>query len=563
MPQIGSAVLVLALALSPPARAAAASGPRFEVRLAAPARTTPVDGRLVVVVSRELEGEPRQQVDWGKDTQQVFAVDVEGLRPGQAVRVDASAAGHPLASLRDLPAGTYNVQAVLNVYETVHRADGQVLKVPWDDGEGQSWDSSPGNLMSKPRQVALDGRSAIALELTEAIPPIPLPADTKYVRSVTVESALLSRFWGRPVSLRAIVLVPEGFDEHPERRYPVAFEQGHFPKGFRLFRETPPDPAAQGEARRRQDLGYRFFQDWTSGRLPRILVVLTQHPTPYYDDSYGVNTANMGPYGDALTRELYPEVERRFHAIGAPWARVLFGGSTGGWMSLAEQIFYPDYFGGTWSFCPDPVDFHAFGLVDLYGEKNAYFDVGPFDRVPKPLGRLRDGRTLATMEDFSRQEAVLGTRGRSGGQMDAFQAVFGPVGPDGYPARLWKTDTGEIDPEVARYWREHFDLTAILKRDWPTLGPRLVGKLHLTMGTKDTFYLDGAAHLLESFLEETKRPGKGPCWGGTFEWGADEPHCYAGKIAPGETLEAYYLPIFAAHMRAVAPEGADVTSWTK
>ena len=466
-----------------------------------------------MIVSRKLEGEPRQQVKWGKDTQQIFAVDVEGLRHGQSVRVDASATGYPLANLNELPAGTYNVQAVLNVYETVHRADGHVLKVPWDDGEGQSWDSSPGNLMSKPRQVTFDSRSVIALDLTETIPPIPLPADTKYVRSVTVESALLSRFWGHPVSLRAIVLVPEGFDEHPEQRYPVAFEQGHFQRGFPLFRETPPDPSAQGDARRHQDLGYRAFQDWTNDRLPRILVVLTQHPTPYYDDSYGVNTANMGPYGDALTQELYPEVERRFRAIGEPWARVLFGGSTGGWMSLAQQILYPDYFGGTWSLCPDPVDFHAFQLVNVYEEKSAYFDVGPFDRIPKPLGRLRDGRTLATMEGFSRQEAVLGTRGRSGGQMDAFHAVFGPVGPDGYPAKLWKADTGEIDPDVARYWREHFDLTGILQRDWPTLGPKLVGKLHLTMGTKDTFYLDGAAHLLENFLDGTKRPGQGSLLG--------------------------------------------------
>ena len=542
---------------------AAPPSPRFDVRLLASAQTTPVDGRLIVVVSRNLEGEPRSQVSWGKDTQQVFAVDVEGLRPGQAARLDAAAAGYPIASLRELPAGTYNVQAVLHMYETFHRADGQVLKLPMDDGEGQEWSRSPGNLFSKPKQIAFDARSAFPLDLTEVIPPIPVPPDTKYVRRISVESALLSRFWGRPVSLRAIVLVPLGFDESPQQRYPVAFSQGHFPSAFRSFRETPPDAAAEGEARRRQDNAYRFFQEWSSGRLPKMLVVLTQHATPYYDDSYGVNTANMGPYGDALTQELYPELERRFRAIGAPWARVLFGGSTGGWMTLAQQIFYPDYFGGAWGFCPDPVDFHAFGLVNLYEEKNAYFDVGPFGRLPKPLGRLGDGRLLTTMEDFSHQENVLGARGRSGGQMDAFHAVFGPVGPDGYPAPLWKSGSGEIDPAVASYWREHYDLTAILKRDWPTLGPKLVGKLHVTMGTKDTFYLDNAVRLLEQFLESTKRPGQGPYWGGSIEYGDNEPHCYVGKIPAGQTLEMYYLPIFAAHMKAMAPQGADVTSWMK
>jgi hypothetical protein len=554
---------LVAVGLGTLTSAGADSSSRFDVTLGASARTTPVDGRLIVVVSRTLEGDPRSQVSWGTDTQQVFAVDVDGLKPGQVVRVDAGAAGHPLASLRDLPAGTYNLQAVLHVYETFRRADGHVLKLPVDDGEGQDWSRSPGNLFSKPKQVVFDAKSAVALELTEVIPPIPVPPDTQYVRSVSVESALLSRFWGRPVSLRAIVLVPEGFDANPQQRYPVAFLQGHFPSGFRSFRETPPDTAAAGEPRRRQDNGYRFFQEWSAGRLPKMLLVLTQHPTPYYDDSYGVNTANMGPYGDALTQELYPEVERRFRAIGAPWARVLFGGSTGGWMTLAQQVFYPDYFGGAWGFCPDPVDFHAFQLVNLYADKNAYFDIGPFARTPRPLGRLANGHLVATFEDFSRQESVLGTRGRSGGQMGAFHAVFGPVGPGGYPAPLWKPATGEIDPEVARYWREHYDLTAILKRDWPVLGPKLVGKLHVTMGTKDTFYLDGAAHLLEEFLEGTKRPGKGPYWGGSFQWGDNEPHCYVGKIPPGQTLEMYYLPIFAAHMREMAPEGADVTSWMR
>jgi hypothetical protein len=292
-----------------------------------------------------------------------------------------------------------------------------------------------------------------------------------------------------------------------------------------------------------------------------MLIVLTQHPTPFYDDSYGVDTANAGPYGDALTQELYPEIEKRFHAIGEPWARILFGGSTGGWMTLAQQIFYPDYFGGAWGFCPDPVDFHAFQLVNVYSDQNAYWDIGPFARLPKLLGRMPDDHVLATMEDFSWQEYVLGTHGRSGGQMDAFHATFGPVGKDGYPAKLWDARTGDIDPEVAKYWREHYDLTAILQRDWERLGPRLNGKLHVFMGTKDTFYLDAAAHKMEAFLESTKLPGKGPYYGGTFEYGPDEPHCYAGKLMPGETFEGHYLPIFADYIRKMAPKGADVESW--
>lgn len=536
---------------------------QFEVSFTAKARATPADGRVIVIVSKEAKGEPRFHVGWDVNTQQIFGTDAVGLVPGEKVRLDESSPGHPLRSLRDLPPGKYTVQAVLNVYETFHRADGYTLKLPADDGEGQRWNESPGNLYSKPAEVEIAAGSTVNIEMTETIPPIEPPKDTKYVRHVRVQSKLLTKFWGRPVFLGAIVLVPEGFDGHPGQRYPVAFHQGHFPDGFYSFRETPPPADMPAGPRRRADAGYRFYQDWTSGRLPKMLIVLTQHATPFYDDSYGVNTANAGPYGDALTQELYPEIEKRFRAIAEPWARVLFGGSTGGWMTLAQQIFYPEYFGGAWGFCPDPVDFHAFQLINVYQDKNAYWDIGPFGKLPRPLGRLPDDHLLTTMEEFSWQEYVLGSRGRSGGQMDAFHATFGPVGKDGYPAKLWDPATGEIDPEVAKYWREHYDLTALLRRDWERLGPRLNGKLHVFMGTKDTFYLDAAAHKMEEFLESTKLPGKGPYYGGTFEYGPDRPHCYAGNIPDGETFEGHYLPVFAAYMKKMAPPGADVTSWAR
>jgi hypothetical protein len=540
---------------------AAWAKPQFDVSFTAQARSSPVDGRLIVIVSKNLEGEPRLQVDIGVNTQQIFGLDVDGLRPGDPAHVGADAAGYPLRSLRDLAPGTYNVQAVLNVYETFHRGDGHVLKLHMDHGEGQQWNTSPGNLMSKRRKVEIGADTIVPIEMTEIIPPIDPPKDTKYIRHVQVESKLLTAFWGRPMHIGAIVLVPEGFDSPPHQRYPIVFDQGHFPADFSNFRETPPSAGMTGSARRRGSSAYQFFQEWTSGRLPKMLIVLTQHPTPYYDDSYGVNTANMGPYGDALTQELYPHIEKEFRAIGQPWARVVYGGSTGGWMTLAQQIFYPDYFGGAWGFCPDPVDFHAFQLVNVYEDKNAYFDLGPFLKLPRPLGRLPNDHMLTTMQEFSREESVIGGHGRSGQQMDAFHATFGPVAPDGYTAKLWDPETGEVHPEVAKYWEEHYDLTANLKRDWRTLGPKLAGKLHITIGTKDTFYLDGAVHLMENFLEGTKMPGEGPYYGGSVDYGNNEPHCYTGKIPAGQTLEMYYLPIFANYMRKIAPKGADVDSW--
>jgi hypothetical protein len=434
-----------------------------------------VDGRLIVILSKEQENAPRLQISYSSDarvilvpapktdaeprfqigydisSQQLFGLDINNWKPAETIRLQDSVAGSPLRSISDIPAGSYTVQAVLNVYETFRRSDGHTLELHRDHGEGQQWNRSPGNLYSLPQRIDLRSDSVVTIDLTAVIPPI-LPAqDTKYIRHVTLESKLLSRFWDRPVQLGASVLVPEGFDDHPDQHYPVVFLQSHF-DGFPFaFRET---------AAGKDDIGYRFYQDWTSGRLPRMLIVVTQHPTPYFDDSYGVNSANMGPYGDALTQELYPYLEQRFRAIARPWARVLIGPSTGGWMSLAQQIFYPNYFGGAWGLCPDPVDFHALQMEDLYADTNAYYDEGPFLRVPKLFGRLPNDHVLATVEQFKSQEFALGTHGRSARQFDAWQATFSPVGPDGYPAQLWDLQTGKIDPVVAKYWTEHYDLTA-------------------------------------------------------------------------------------------------------
>ena len=434
-------ILVLALLAS-----ATLSASEFQVKFSSAAHSAPLDGRLIFIVSKDTRSEPRFQVSWGVQTAQIFGVDVDAWRPGEAVRIDAATPGHPLPRLADLPPGKYRVQAVLNVYETFHRADGHVVKMHMDRGEGQRWDASPGNLYSHPQDVEIGASGSVPIELTEVIPPIPAPQDTKFIKHVSIESKLLSQFWGRPMFIGASVLLLADFDEHPERRYPVAFLQSHFGGDFFMFRETPPAPGQGGSGMRGAATAYQFYQDWTSGRLPKVLLVTTNHATPIYDDSYGVNTANAGPYGDALTQELYPFIEKQYHAIGAPWARVVFGGSTGGWMTLAEQIFYPDFFGGAWGFCPDPVDFHAFQSINLYSDSNAYWDQGPFARLPKLLGRLPNDHVLSTMELFSKQEAVLGTRGRSGGQMDAFHATFGPTDADGYPAKLWNSETGEIDP---------------------------------------------------------------------------------------------------------------------
>jgi hypothetical protein len=542
-------------------KAADSTGFRFEVFVENGVRSEPVDGRVILIVSDDNSSEPRFQRLRSPDAPAVFGVDVEGLAPGQAAVIDSDTRGWPLESISELPPGDYFVQAVLNVYTTFHRADGYTIKAHMDQWEGQQWSRSPGNLYSDVIRVSIDPGSTdpIRVPISQVMPPIEPPQDTKYVKHIKFKSDIVSQWWGHEMPLGAVVVLPEGFDEHPDARYPTLYWHGHFPRTFSGFQETPPEPGLTGRALESAQSRYRFFQDWVSGRLGRFLIVLMQHPTPFYDDSYAVNSANNGPYGDALTQELMPRVESQFRGIGEPWARTLAGGSTGGWESIAWQVYYPDMFNGTWTFCPDPVDFRYFQMVNIYEDDNAFYPNGKWKTTPvRPWQRGVDDQVSMNQFDASRLEEVLGTRGRSGDQLDIFMSVYGPVGNDGYPRLLYDKWTGEMDRGVVDYWRENYDLRHILQRDWETLGPKLVGKLHVTMGTMDTYFLDEATRLLEEFLESTTDP----YYAGSFEWGERQPHCFSGTPEyPGQTSYQRVLPQMLERILATAPPGADTLSW--
>ena len=534
----------------------------------------PLDGRLLLLLSRNGESEPRFQVKPGVDAIQVAGIDVDGFQPGQWAVIDDSVFGYPVASLAELPAGEYFIQAVLHRYETFDLATGHSVKLPMDRGEGQQWSRAPGNLYSTPRTVMLDpGEGArIELDLDQIIPPIETPADTAYVRHVRIQSQLLTEFWGRPMYLGAHVLLPHGFDEHPEARYPLAVFHGHFPADIGSFRETPPDPDLEPEFSSRfgiagynrieQQEAWDNYQRWIQPDQPRMLIVEIQHANPYYDDSYAVNSANLGPYGDSITYELIPYIEKQFRGIGEGWSRFLYGGSTGGWEALAVQIFYPDEYNGAFAACPDPVDFRAFTQVDIYSDDNAYFVQGPFQRLERPGHRNALGHVTATVRDYNHLELALGTRGRSGEQFDIWQAVSSPQGDDGYPVPVWDKLTGEIDHKVASYWREKFDLRYILERDWATLGPRLEGKLHVYVGTMDNYYLNNAVYLLEEFLESTTEP----YYGGEVDYGCRAEHCWNGDHEhPIWISRLHYHDLYQdkilRRIEATAPAGADLSSW--
>jgi len=552
-----------------------ASAPlQFRISFDETASAEPLDGRLILVIAVSEQPEPRFQVSPGIEAPQIFGIDIDGLAPGTEAVIDAGTFGFPHESLAEVKAGEYYVQAVLHKYETFNLANGKTVKLPMDRGEGQQWNRAPGNLFSTPQRFRIDpgARKDIPLMLDQVIPPIPEPEDTKYVKHVKMQSELLTEFWGRPMVLGAHVLLPEGFDEHPEARYPLAIWHGHFPSDFRGFRAEPPDPDLECEYSARfgvdcynriqQQEAYDFYRQWTSPDFPRMLIVLIQHANPYYDDSYAVNSANLGPYGDAITYELIPFIEEKFRGIGEGWSRFLYGGSTGGWEAMAAQVFYPDDYNGAFAACPDPIDFREYTLINVYDDENAYYVDGPFKRVERPGHRDWLGAIDRTIKDYNHMELVLGTKSRSGDQYDIWEAVYSPMGDDGYPKRLWDKYSGEIDHDVAEYWRENYDLRYILERDWATLGPKLEGKLFIYVGDMDNYYLNNAVYLTEEFLESTTNP----YYNGEVDYGDRAEHCWNGDHENGNHISrlrynTMYVTKILERIEESAPPGADLTSW--
>ena len=571
-------VLTALLAIGSSACGAAessAGGTSFSVAFPGELSGAPLDGRVILLLSHDLAREPRTHVEPNEplDSPYLFGANVDGMAPGRAVVFDDSAFGWPAAHLSAVPSGDYLVQAVLNRYETFHLADGRILKLPPDKGEGQHWAEKPGNLYSKPLRVHIDTAhpQKTVLMMDQTIAPIVPKTDTEFVKHIKIRSELLSNFWGRDVYLGAHVLLPKDFAKHPEAHFPIMVFHGHYPDDISEFRTVPPDPDLKpdystrfhlaGYNRIQQQEAYAFYKKWISAKFPRFLVIEIEHANPYFDDSYAVNSANLGPYGDAINKELIPEIEKRFRGLGEGWARFTYGGSTGGWEALATQVFYPDMYNGAFAACPDPIDFRAYTLINLYQDKNAYTLAGEALSVERPAFRNYLGEVFATQRDENYMELVQGDLSRSGGQYDIWQAVFSPAGADGYPKPIFDKVSGVIDPQVASYWRDHYDLSYIIQRDWSKLAPKLQGKMHIYVGSGDNYYLTDSVYFAQERLESLR-----PAYGGSVAYGDRAEHCWNGdtKLANAYSRLHYnfqYLPIILQRIAAAAPAGSDLTSW--
>jgi hypothetical protein len=533
-------------------RSIASQAPRFEVTVAAAAHPGALTGRLVLVLAKRAEPEPRYAISPSGPA--IFALDLEQLAPGRPAVIDGSSLGFP-GPLAELAPGDYFAQAVINVYEEARRADGHRIWVHLNDGSQEPFQVAAGNLYSDVQPLHVGAGAALRIAVTHVVPAPERPVDTHWVKHVQIKSGKLTAFWGRPVYVNATVLLPKGYAEHPASRYPSVYTLGHnVPFSF-----STDSARARGLGALNPvtglETGFDFYRAWSAEGFPRVIAISFEQQTPYFPDSYSVNSANNGPYGDAIVEEVIPWLEEHFRIIGSPWARLLEGASTGGWQTLALQLQHPDFFGGAWVLQPDPIDFRKDQLVNIYEDSSAFqVRTGPFTTTERPFRRTTEGQVVWTERQLSRFEEVLGTRGRSGYQLEGWEAVYGPVGADGYPKPLWNKLTGAIDRDVAAYWRDHgFDLREFAERSWPALGPKLAGKLHFFAGDMDDFYLNLAVYRFEEFLKGTTNPH------------SDAEFTY-GRPTKGHAWHAFpwseMVRRMAAHLKAHAPSGESTAAWS-
>jgi S-formylglutathione hydrolase FrmB len=466
---------------------------RFEVTLAKGLLDAPADGRLLVVLDRGKNEEPRHTIgETGLKAPPFLGRDVKAFTPGKTAVVDQTCAIFPIESLAHLPEGTYRVQAVLDVSTDIKLVN------------------APGNLYSEVVEAKLDPAAGgvVKLELSKKVPPEELPADEEYVKFHKFKSELLSKFHGRPMYLRVGVILPRGFKKDTDRKYPLRVRIGGYGTRYTAARGMMTEGSA-------------FRKLWLADDTPRMVMLHLDGAGPY-GDPYQVNSANNGPYGDAITQELIPFIEKEYRCVGEPYARVLDGHSTGGWVSLALQVFYPDFFNGCWSHAPDPVDFRAYELIDIYTDANAYVNRHGFER---PAMRQLDGDTIYTVRHECLLEVVLGRGDRwevGGRDWCAWNATFGPRGADGLPKPLWDGKTGKIDPTVLEHWKQ-YDLRLVMRNNWATLGPKLRGKIHIWVGEADDYFLNNAVHLMDDFLSKAQ-----PAYEGKITYGPGRGHSWRG-----------------------------------
>ncbi|KAI1432823.1 Alpha/Beta hydrolase protein [Xylaria sp. CBS 124048] len=524
-----------------------------------------VDGRVVLMFAPNGT-DPLADTDVTSTPNKMFGKNVFGFGEGDVVTMSGGSpnntftgvSGFPLVSMDDIPSGAYRIQAFLKPYQTAKRSDGSMIRLAFPCGDGAPDVDEVGSLTTSAMNLEVHGGpQTIKLTFDSVTPPENFTgmevggcsqgnyADTAQLKHVKIKSEKLSQFWGRDMYVGANILLPAGYDAaDKDTRYPVLYNQNHWSGGQGAY-------------------GYStnatFAAEWDKGVIsgtngapdrpaPKLIIVAFRHEAPYYDDSYAVNSANLGPYGDALNEELIPYIDEKFNTIAKPYARIQDGGSTGGWESIASVIFRPDLFGACFSSYPDSLDFRHHQDIALYTNKNAYQNANG-----DSIGSIRTFENdteivLVTVAQENHWELVFGTNSRSSLQWDVWNAVFGVQGLNGYPLEPWDKVTGEIYPEAVEFWKE-MDLSHYVGSNWggvKNLGAVLRGRIFLYVGTHDNYYLnEGVA----AFEQRVNGLG-GPHWANvTIEAG----QVHGGNYQLRDTWN--YLELVSAWVHDHSPAG--------
>ena len=429
-------------------------------------------GRLLLFLSKNSNREPRTQT-WPAAGNYMFAKNIDGFKPNEEIKISVSSELSKTStwSLNEVPKGTYYLQLL------------------WDQDREESRIDAPGNIYSKVEKLEVDGTSEIEMSLTEIIDGRSV-VDHKFVKEVTFKSKTLSSWWEKDMILKASVLLPSRYYDEPNKKYPVRYNVAGY--GGRYTRIN-------------RVINNKSFSDWwLSEEAPQIINVFLDGEGPF-GDSYQMDSENSGPYGKALIEELIPHIESTYRGTGESKYRFVDGCSTGGWVSLALQLYYPDEFNGVWSYSPDAVEFGNYQLINIYKDKNAYINEHGIER---PVMRTTKGEPSMLLRNFVQYENVLGwsdTYVTSGGQFSAHNALYSPKGADGLPMPLFDPESGEIDREVVEHWKK-YDMLLYAKENWQELGPKIQGKIYIWMGDMDHFYLNPATRAFDDFILETENP---------------------------------------------------------
>ena len=450
-------------------------------------------GRLFIFMSLDSISEPRTQI-WPnpRAKTEIFAKNIDDFDPKKPFKLtgDIGWIGTPKWTLKNVPAGEYYIQIV------------------WDQKSDESRINEPGNLYSEKKHITINQNQNLSFVINQKIESRKID-EHPLVRVVELRSDTLSNWWGKSMFLKASILLPHNYDRTKE--YPIRYNVAGY--GGRYDR-------INGALRNKG-----FMDWWTSGDAPEIINVFLDGEGPF-GDSYQMDSENSGPYGHSFVHELIPHIERLYRGTQSNTYRFVDGCSTGGWVSLGLQLYYPEMFNGVFSYSPDAIAFENYNLINIYKDENAFINEYGYER---PIMRETSGEPMLSLRSFIQYENVLGPSNsylNSGGQFSAHTALYSPKGDNGLPKPLFDPITGEMDPEVAEHWK-NYDFKLYAQENWDELGPKLQGKIYIWMGDMDNFYLNTGTREFDSFLKTTQNPTSDAI----IVYSAMEGHCtqYANK----------------------------------